>query len=220
MRRLRGSWVLACAVAEAIGMTASAVAARVADGPDWPVVAALGVVVAGGLVEGTALGWAQSGVLARRLPGLRRGRYLAATVLVAGVGWAAASAPGVLGEDTPGDAGPPLLLVLLGAAGLGLVMGPVLGGAQALALRGAAQRPGRWVLANTVAWPPAMAVIFLGASSPGASWSTLEVGLLGTATGLVAGTVLGLLTRPFLPDPVAGGIPVGAARLDPLDSRH
>jgi hypothetical protein len=211
---------LACAAAETIGMTASAVAARVADDPGRAAAAALGIVVAGGLVEGTALGWLQSGALAGRLPRLRRGRYLLATVLVAGVGWAAASAPAVLRDDAPGDSGPPLALALLGAAGLGLVMGPVLGGAQALALRGAAERPARWVLANTVAWPPTMVVIFAGASSPGASWSTAEVGLLGAATGLVAGTVLGLLTRPFLPAPLAGGIPVGEDRLDPLDSRH
>jgi len=113
-------------LAETIGMTAAAAAARGADAITHAVVA-LAVVVAVGLVEGTALGLAQWGVLSSRLPGLRRGAYVGATVLVAGLGWAAASAAAVLSSDDSG-ASPPLALVLLGAAGIGLVMGPVLGG--------------------------------------------------------------------------------------------
>ena len=132
-------WVVACTVAETVGMTAAAAAARAADALDVRPVA-LAVVVAGGLVEGTALGLAQSGVLAARLPALRRGAFTWATVLVAGLGWAAASAPAVLWGDDSGAA-PPLLVVLLGAAGIGLVMGPVLGGAQALALPGGGPGP-------------------------------------------------------------------------------
>ncbi|KRE93596.1 hypothetical protein ASG76_14220 [Nocardioides sp. Soil774] len=181
-------------------MTAAATAARVGDGLDsrW---AALGLVVAGGLVEGTALGLAQSSVLAARLPGLRRRAYVVATVLIAGVGWAAASAPGVLSTDDGGDE-PARALMVLGGAAIGLVMGPVLGGAQALALRGAAAAPRRWVLANTLAWPPVMVVIFAGATAPDASWSTLLVALTGAVTGVVAGTVLGVLTAAWLPQPV------------------
>ncbi len=190
-------WVSACAIAEAIGMTAAAGAARAADG--LGVVAALSVVVAGGLVEGTALGWAQSHVLARLAPALVRVRYLVATVLVAGLGWAAASAPAALGGSGADDSQPPLPLVLLGAAGLGLVMGPVLGAAQAAALRGAVAHPWRWVLANTAAWPVAMVVIFLGATAPEASWPVWSVLVLGTVTGGVAGGLLGVVSGWFLP---------------------
>lgn len=184
-------------LAETIGMTAAAAAARGADAITHAVVA-LAVVVAGGLVEGTALGLAQWGVLSSRLPGLRRGAYVGATVLVAGLGWAAASAPAVLSSDDSG-ASPPLALVLLGAAGIGLVMGPVLGGAQALALRRAARAPSRWVLVNALAWPPTMVVIFLGATAPSESWSTASVVVLGAVTGAAAGAVLGLVTGPMLP---------------------
>lgn len=192
--------MVACTVAETVGMTAAAAAARAADALDVRPVA-LAVVVAGGLVEGTALGLAQSGVLAARLPALRRGAFTWATVLVAGLGWAAASAPAVLLGDDSGAA-PPLLVVLLGAAGIGLVLGPVLGGAQALALRGAARAPLRWVLANTLAWPPVMIVIFFGATTPSASWSVPSVVLLGALTGAAAGTLLGLVTRPLLPEAI------------------
>ncbi|WP_395692907.1 hypothetical protein [Nocardioides sp.] len=189
-------WVVACAVAETIGMTAAAGAARAADGLAGA--AALSVVVAGGLVEGTALGVAQSTVLARVFPRLSRARYLAATVIVAGLGWAAASAPSALGGG--GDAEqPPVLLVVAGAVALGLVMGAVLGAAQAAALRGVVRHPGRWVVASTAAWPLAMALIFLGATLPDAGWSTSAVLLTGAVTGAVAGTALGLVSGVFLP---------------------
>ncbi len=199
MSRTGRHWVLACALAETVGMAAAAAAARGAGALDAPA-AALGVLAAGGLVEGTALGVGQSAVLSTRLPRLRRGTYTTATVLVAGLGWAAASAPSVLAGDGSGTA-PPLPLVLLGAAGIGLGMGALLGGAQALALRRAARAPWRWVLANTLAWPPAMVVIFLGATTPDESWSTAAVVLLGAATGAVAGSVLGVVTTRFLPLP-------------------
>jgi hypothetical protein len=195
--------VVACALAEGIGMTAAAGAARAGEsladerGASW----ALAAVVAGGLVEGVALGTAQGTVLARWLPGFRRGAFLGATVAVAGLGWAAASAPGVLASDD-GGAAPPLPLVLLGAAGLGVVMGGALGAAQSLALPGRAPRR-TWVVANAAAWPPTMAVIFLGATTPGAEWPLGAVLALGLATGVAAGTVLGLVSGAFLPRLVA-----------------
>jgi hypothetical protein len=203
-------WVAACAAAEAVGMTAAVLAARL--GGDVPTGAALALVVAGGLVEGTALGTAQALLLGPVLPGLRRGRYVAATVLVAGLGWAGASAPAVLSGDD-GGAAPPLGPVLLGAAGLGLVMGVVLGAAQTWALRGAARLPWRWTTANTVAWPGAMAVIFLGATLPDAAWRLDAVLLLAVATGAAAGALLGAVTGRFVPG-VAGiaDDPVGVVR--------
>jgi hypothetical protein len=208
-RRSVAPWVGACAAAEAIGIGAAAAAARAADSVAaqpgrWAgATTALAVIVAGGLVEGSALGWFQGRVLRRRLPRLSLGRYVLATVLVAGLGWAVASAPPVLASGGAGAAPPPLLLVLLGAAGIGLLLGAVLGGAQALVLRGAAERPGRWVLANSLAWPPAMIVIFLGATRPGATWSLAAVVALGAGTGAVAGVVVGVVTGRFLPVPRA-----------------
>lgn len=197
-----GRWIAACAAAETIGMAASAAAARIGqditDGPDpgarW---LALCVVVVGGLVEGTALGLFQGSVLATRWPRLSLLRFALLTVLVAGVGWAAASAPGVLSEDS-GGSGPPVVLMVLGGLGLGLLMGPVLGAAQALALRHSVSHPWRWVGANTAAWPPAMAVIFTGASTAGAHWSLPVLVAYGAATGLLAGSALGLVSALWM----------------------
>lgn len=215
-------WTALCAAAEAVGMTASAGAARAGQaltdrpGPLGGAGVALAVVVAGGLVEGVALGSAQAWPLGRWLTSLRRGRYVLATVLVAGLGWAAASAPAVLGGDD-GGAAPPLGLVLLGAAGIGLVMGPLLGSAQAAALRGAAPHPWRWIGANALAWPGAMCLIFLGASVPGTDWPLGALLLEGAVTGAVAGTALGLVTGWFLPS-LTGASPHNRVVLDLLAS--
>jgi hypothetical protein len=85
--------------------------------------------------------------------------------LVTGRGWAAASAPVVLVGD--GGPVPPAALVLAGAAALGASMGAVLGAAQALVLHGIVRHPWRWVPVSTLAWTPAMAVIFFGDDTGG-----------------------------------------------------
>ena len=196
-------WITVCAVAEAIGMTAAATAAKASRAlvgePGNPREASLTLtlVVAGGLIEGLALGGLQAAGLGRLLPGLDRRRWLLVTTAVAGLGWALASAPAALSGTDDGSA-PPLLLVLSGAAGLGAVMGLILGAAQARVLRGHVRHPWRWVGASATAWAPAMAVIFLGATAPEAEWSVPAVVALGTATGLVAGAVLGLVSWWFL----------------------
>ena len=197
-------WAVLCALAEAVGIGTAAGAARLtqdlADRPGAVGTAwfALLLIVGAGLVEGAALGAAQTWLLGSWLPALRRWRYLLVTVLVAGVGWAAASARATLTADDRGTS-PPVSLVLLGAAGLGLAMGALLGAAQAAVLRGAVPRPWRWVVANAVAWPPAMVLIFVGATSARADWAWGWVVLLGAGTGATAGAVLGLVTGWHLP---------------------
>ena len=109
-------WVVGCAVAEGIGMTAASTAAVLANGwGDDARVLALTAVVLGGLVEGTALGVVQARLL-RTVLGPRARAWALTTVAVAGLGWAAASAPQTL---SGGDSGapPPVALVLAGRPG-------------------------------------------------------------------------------------------------------
>jgi hypothetical protein len=184
-------------------MAAAAAAATLSLAPGGPasgprVAAALSLVVAGGLVEGLALGLLQAAGLRRWLPRLRRGRWVAVTVAVAGLGWAGASAPAVLGGPDGGTA-PPWPLAVGGAALLGAAMGALLGWAQALVLRPHVRFPWRWTGANALAWAPAMVVIFLGASAPAAGWPVPAVVALGAGTGVAAGAVLGLVSGWFLP---------------------
>ncbi len=200
-------WTLLCAAAEGIGMTAAAAAARSAQSvagnspSSWQALAALAIIVAGGLVEGTALGCAQASALRQALADAARRSWILVTVAVAGLGWAAASAPAAFaGDARPGEAGsPPLALVLALATVLGAGMGALLGAAQALVLRGRVRHPRRWIAANALGWAPAMAVIFAGATSPAADWAPAAAVMLGTGTGIAAGAVLGLVTGWFLP---------------------
>ena len=134
----------------------------------------------------------------RWLPGLDRRRWILVTTLIAGLGWAAASAPAAMSGPGDGSA-PPILLVLIGAAGLGVAMGAVLGAAQASVLRRHVRHPRRWIGASAAAWAPAMMIIFIGATAPGSDWPVATVVLLGTATGALAGAALGTVTWWFLP---------------------
>lgn len=197
-------WTALCAIAEAIGMTAAATAAKVSQAmvgepaTSRQVAVSLSLVVTGGLVEGVALGGLQAVGLGRALPGLGRRRWLLVTAAVAGLGWAAASAPAALSGVGDGSA-PPLLLVLAGASLLGGLLGALLGAAQASVLRGHVRHPWRWIGTSAAAWAPAMAVIFLGATAPGADWSGPTVAALGAVTGLAAGAVLGLVSGSLMP---------------------
>ncbi len=195
------TWVLACTLAETVGMTAAAVASRVARDVtrDSPPAAGLAVVVAGGLVEGLALGLAQPTALRGALDRGRRRQWLVGTVVVAGLGWAAASAPSALMPQDSSSAGPPLVVVLPGAAALGVAMGAALGWVQARALRGRVPHPRRWVSTSALAWAPTMAVVFAGASTPSADWSTGQVAVTGALTGAAAGAVLGLVGGLLMP---------------------
>lgn len=206
------TWIVLCAVGEGVGVSAASAAAVASRSWVLDPLAASGralvlvLVVAGGLVEGMALGTAQAAGLRRWFPDLRGRRWITVTVAVAGIGWALASLPSVLTSDEGGTERPGWLFVL-GAASLGAGMGLVLGAAQALVLRGTVSHPRRWVGANAFAWSVAMVVIFLGSSTPGPSWSPLAVIGVGAATGLAAGAVLGLLTGCFLPSLTGSSLP-------------
>lgn len=199
-------WVVRCAVAETLGMTAAAAAARTGDRlVGTPSTAAdstvlISLAVAGGVVEALALGVATAGPLGALAPTLPRRRWVAVTTAVAGLSWAAGTVPSALptaGEATA--AAPPLGLILLAAAAIGLATGALLGAAQALVLRGHVRHPWRWCAASTAAWPLPMAVIFAGAGAPGAGWPVWQVLALAAATGAAAGALLGLVLGRFAP---------------------
>jgi hypothetical protein len=78
-------------------------------------------------------------------------------------------------------------------------LGALLGTGQAMVLRGQVRHPWRWVGATMAGWAPAMVVILLGASLPGADWPAPAVVALAAFTALIAGTILGLVSGWFLP---------------------
>lgn len=199
-------WIGLLALAETIGMTAAASASVIAGAAAATssgasaVAISLAIVVLGGLVEGAALAFLPPIALVAWRADFRRRAWIGATVVVAGLGWALASLPSALASPTGADAEePPAALVLLGAAGLGLVMGLALGAAQVPAFRGAVRRPWRWVGVSAAAWTPTMVVIFVGATLPDASWPTGAIVAIGPVTGALAGAVLGAISGPLMP---------------------
>lgn len=159
-------------------------------GPAFPWIALAGA------VEGLCLGGAQAFVL--RTVGVRAVRWVAMTVVGAIAGYAL-SALGGAGSGDPAAAEPALWLMAVAGAGLGLVMGALMGAAQVLAL------PDRisalnWIVANALGWAPGMAVIMLAASSVGGGVPLAAVAATGAASGVVAGALVGIATWLVLRD--------------------
>jgi hypothetical protein len=210
-------WVLANSVGEALGLGITAllgvaVVSSLGQGTCVLVTLALAAfaILAGTLIEGTVVGTAQWLVLRRRLPGMRWSAWAMATGAGAFLAWILGMVPStVLSLRAPGGqeaaSAEPSGIVFFGLAFLmGLVLGPVLGFAQWLALRRFVSRAALWMPANTLAWALGMVVIFAGVNpatgggfGPGAA---LILALTLTCTGAVVGATHGFalvwLLRP------------------------
>lgn len=194
-------WVAANAVAELVGLGTVAVVGfltfqHVAE-PAGIVQALVfaGVFIMLGAFEGLIVGFAQAAVLRTRLPALRG--WVRATVVGAMIAWAIGMIPSTVvsllqSPDAAQAAEPPLALVLLLAAALGAIAGPLLAVFQWLSLRKALpSRSGYWLPANAAAWALGMPVIFLGAQ---ANEFTASPALIAGAVALaliVAGAIVG-----------------------------
>jgi hypothetical protein len=208
-RRLWGRWVGANAWAEVVGLGISGAAAVLvlprADGTALRAVggAALVVLVAG-VAEGGSVGWAQHRVLRRPRPGLELRRWVGATVIGALLAWALGMVPSTLvatadaGGTEMEELDPPLLLQLGFAVVLGLVAGPILGGAQALVLRDHAPRAWRWLPANAAAWAVGMPLVFLVAGGVPPSWSPVAIVAVAALTLAIVGGLVGAIHGAML----------------------
>jgi hypothetical protein len=226
-------WVALLAGAETIGMIAAATAARTGQAlvpdPTGPgqVAAAIALATAGGVVEGGAVGLVTARLLRPRVTGLPVRRWIAVTTAEAGLGWAAGTVPSAVigsgaeqaGQAGSSSAGPAVGLVVAGGLGLGIALGALLGWAQSTLLRHRVSHPFRWIGASTLAWAPAMAVIFLGASTPAADWPVPAVIGLAALTGALAGAVLGLVLGWSAPS-LTGTSAVGRIIVALLGSGH
>lgn len=229
-----GRWTLACGAGETVGMAAAAgtaglLLATVGEPHDWPSAFAVWAgSIAGGAVEGLAVGLFQLWVLRPWLPALPGRRWVWVTVVVAMAGWALGMAgpalvfwrvtdSGTAGGDQAAAAGPPLWVMPLAGAAMGLLLGAVFGTAQARVLRGHVARPQRWIAANSAGWAAALAVMMTGASIPSGPWPWRQLLALGALTGVLAGLAIGAVTGLFLPalddEGPAGGTAVNRAVL-------
>lgn len=202
-------WVLANAAGEALGLGATALfGAAILSylGEGTALLATLGLaaaaVVAGTVVEGGAVGFAQWSVLRGPLPAMRWRTWTLATAAGAFLAWTLGMAPSTLlslggnsGGAAPAEPGEATMLGL--AFLMGLALGPVLGLAQWLALRRYVRRAALWMPANSLAWASGMVVIFTGidlATRGGFGLRSVAIlALTLVVTGAVVGAIHGLV---------------------------
>ncbi len=193
-------WILANAVGETIGLGATLLIGAFLLGSAEKSIgaiaaAALGI-LAGTVIEGSVVGTAQWLVLRRPLERMRWRDWALATAVGACVAWTLGMIPGTFmftgpdtGTATPGQMSD--LLVYTLAAGMGLVLGSILGVPQWLVLRRYLAKAGWWVLANALAWMLGMVVIFIGTGFIPPQGITIPVALLLVLFVVTAGAVVG-----------------------------
>jgi hypothetical protein len=194
-------WVVANALGELLGLgTVAAIGFLVFQRAGEP--AGIGQALAFAIVfillgafEGAVIGLAQRQVLRTLLPPVRG--WVFATVVGAVAAWALGMAPSTiatLAQQSPAapQVEPPLALVLLLAAGLGALAGPLLAAFQWRSLRKVLPRKAwLWLPANAAAWALGMPVIFLGAQSNEITSSAAAIAALTALSILVAGALVG-----------------------------
>lgn len=182
---------------------------RLPEGLGWTLLAFL-LTVASGAFEATVIGLAQFWAMRPWFPALKRRAWWLGTLAGALLAYALGYLPSTLmdmgaasGQSAPVEE-PAQWIVLLLAAGLGLVAGAVLSFAQWLALRRAARAAGVWIPANMLAWAPGMALIFWGIDLALKVQPLYQTILIMAAALLLAGAVVGAVHGAFLVRIAAG----------------
>lgn len=206
--RLWGTWIIANALAELIGLGASSLLWLLfffgMESYLGILLSALIVVIGSTLLEGSAVGIGQWLVLRQRLPALTLRSWWIATGIGALAAWTFGMIPSTMmafgAETTPAGPPPELsdALTYTLAALMGLVLGPVLALPQWWVLCRYVDQAWPWIGANALAWALGMPVIFgvMGLIPSGAVtvWTVVIVlcglALAGAVVGAVHGTVL------------------------------
>jgi Ca2+-transporting ATPase len=178
-----------------------------ADDPGEP--ASFLVLLLAGAGEGAVLGWAQAGVLARVLPGLRSRDWVLRTAAAACVAWAVGLTPAALGGAV-GD-WPVAAQVAGGLVGAAVLLCS-LGVAQASVLRGTVPHAGRWIAWTAAGWLAGLAA-FTALTTP--LWQPgqgpLAVALIGIAGGALMALTVAVVTGWGLVRLVGGRAPAPPA---------
>jgi hypothetical protein len=200
-------WTVVCGVGEFLGIGMAAGLGisffMLAGEPDTSAKKALAMVVAAvsGIIEGMVVGWLQWLVLRRWFMYMKAGGWLLVTAIGAALAWLLGMTyPTFMADssEVAGGAEPALALVLVMAAGLGIMLGAVFGFFQWTEMRHFTTGAGWWIVANMAGWLGGMAVLFFGASLPGPETDTGTIIAIGAVSGLVAGLVVGAITGIFL----------------------
>lgn len=198
-----GQWIVANALAETVGLGASAllwIAFLFGVEQRYGVLVSAVVVVLGStLLEGAAVGFAQWWVLHKALPQMRWQAWFVATAIGAFMAWTLGMIPSTaLSLSAETSAGPPPevnnWLVYSLAALMGIVLGPVLGAPQWWVLRRFVRDAWWWVPAQSAAWAAGMVAIFVGVSMiPAEGGVTAVIVLIVLGSLAVAGALVGAI---------------------------
>jgi glucan phosphoethanolaminetransferase (alkaline phosphatase superfamily) len=196
-------WVIANALGELVGLGTVAAAGfflfqRLGEPANVPqALVFAGAFVVLGAFEGVVIGLAQRQVLRTLLPSVRG--WVLATVVGAMVAWAVGMVPSTVASllqtdaaASPAPSEPPLVLILLLAAGLGAIAGPLLAAFQWRSLRRVVpERAWLWLPANAAAWALGMPVIFLGTQANEFTSSATAIAALTASAIFTAGALVG-----------------------------
>lgn len=202
-------WILNCSLGEFLGIFCAAALAVIGNhfiGEPNDMTAKILlflIALASGMCEGTLLAYFQYRVLRHILPNLKFKQWWQYTIIPAVIGWALGILPSLTINNNdlepPHDfAPPPLILIILGAAAMGLFLGGFFGWIQSLALKQHIAEVRSWILWNVVGWSLGMVWIFLAATIPDENtptWLILTGGLIG---GALAGLSVGVATSNFI----------------------
>lgn len=157
----------------------------------------LGLSATAGLVEGACLGLAQWLVLRRIFPRLPLRHWVLFTAVGAALAWVIGMGAGT---HAPALAPPAVVLVAIIMAA-GLVLGALLGAAQALALRRHIGGVGPWIFASALGWMIGLLFAFIGVAmtpEPGASLYNVAVMVAcGAAMAIAPAIATGRVLQAF-----------------------
>jgi hypothetical protein len=157
----------------------------------------LGLSATAGLVEGACLGLAQWLVLRRIFPRLPLRHWVLFTAVGAALAWVIGMGAGT---HAPALAPPAVVLVVIIMAA-GLVLGALLGAAQALALRRHIGGVGPWIFASALGWMIGLLFAFIGVAmtpEPGASLYNVAVMVAcGAAMAIAPAITTGRVLQAF-----------------------
>ncbi len=207
--RLWRRWVLANSTGELIGLGSTfaigvGLFSGLGDAPGiGPALLSAAVMTLTGVLEGVIVGLAQWFVLRNAITSITRRIWVIATIIGGILAWFLGSIPMTMASlasettTTPVDE-PPLAIMLLLAAGMGLVAGLILSLAQWAVLRKHVNRAWQWLPANAIAWAVGMPIIFagidlaqrVGSTIGGVLVMALTITITGAAVGVVHGIAL------------------------------
>lgn len=197
-------WIAATLVAEALGFAAGmglgrAIYFLVGGEPAGAagVLFVVGLSALAGTIEGACLGAGQWRVLRGVVPAVGPSAWIAATATGGALAW-------ILGMSAGPHVPSPLPAPWIGALVLvlsGLVLGAILGGAQAIVLHRRSGPSARWVIANAVGWMLGLLCVYAGMTlvpdGDLTAGGLAILGLSGAAMAVAPALATGLVLRAF-----------------------